>query len=1672
MAEEEKGTSSWFKVPTWTGNPTEWRSFKKEMSWWMASLDADSCKKYNVAARWALRQHGVVRARCEEFDPDELQGAPAEMGRDPDTGDDVVLVEADPFAGLKKLMKALEESVGKTELDRRGELRAQFYQELRRAPGERISAFCTRFRTLASELKREGIELPKGELGWFLKDRMGLDSIRRQLLETALAGREEYEMVETEALRLFRDLHSADPLRKTLGGGSPLLSRFLSSQGGSARTSTPSSGSSQASTFKSYRSGSSVGSFRSQPFRKPFQPQQHQPPRQAMVAEGNDEGGDEEELVPAEDDPGAQNGEAPSLEEVLQMEAECLASELQELEDEGVVEPALIEELESGVETAAESLVTMREARNRIAEVRKDRGFGKIGGGKGQKGKQPKVHGNQATALKSSTTCWDCGEKGHWAGDSQCTRPGAGLHKPKGKGGNNNGPKQVKITESLNTEHAVELVDQPGEADVVHEAMVCSTRDVTLQEALSLSSRPTTTVSPSLSADKRLVGALDSACNRTCTGEVWLKHYISSLEDAPAKIKDLIKAVPESETFRFGNGGCKTSSVRYRIPMMIGSSLLVVWVSVVDVPSLGLLLGRDFLDAIGAVLSFSRKMLRADLLDGSLVKLRQLTAGHFALRLAPPTWSLPGALRWRKVGQDGVVEIQVSSNEWLKRKLEAHCMTTKPEHEHLVTEQSLQAASLCLSGLDDVEKMISLAPRHSAHVAQAMPTTSKSSSISTTSSTRSSQLAGRALPDGQPGTSNIGFKMGKNVPSNAMASRVARPWHALMVAAAALSTLCAVPLSQCQHGAAVAFAKRSNGGVKGFAEEACQSCQEGRRVHYGKPGRAVLASEQVGTSIGLRGGSYGDWDDGRSSDERSSGIYEKSGDRGCQGGGKEVGTRRQNSRSHSVYGWSQRRVAYSEGRPPSTGRTSSRGGEREADGGPTSSKMQRRHQGHQAGPQEGEGWSKQQQFGFGAGISGKGSRRRDFGDDSSIHSREGWSYHGRLENLDGSTRSTLSRYAESGDGDRDGDATKEPGTSTVPIGPHQRCLDGSFGVHKSRSEGHDLSRIHSRGDRQDERRLLRGEAEREGLCRRPGLQSPARPREEEAPGGAVIGKNFEYKIYQELKPGQNQMIAQAWQKHEKDRQLISLGKKDVAEILQADWDEMMNQCMSETFISTIDLTTSTAKSESQPTMMQEIFTASQRVTKEAERRGHRVAPPLSLETGWDFRKALDRRAALKMVREQEPYFLIIAYPCGPWSPLMRLNPAGNLEEKQEEARQLIRFALQLARLQLRNGRHFALENPIGSSSWQLPEVMKFLEEEEARLARFDQCRFGLRSEQGLLHKKGTQIATSSKAMQENLQDVRCLRDHQHQPVTGGSKITSRAGHYPQQLARVLVDSMEEEFHNQFKKKDGFDVLAAEHEEGDGSDDESVHEIPGESSDEIAVDEGEETVKVSPATRQAIRRLHENTGHRSNKRLARALAIAGAPPEVIKAARTLKCSICDERRPPRARRPASLPTPKDVSDQVHVDMLELTDLNDQRYYVIHCIDHSSRFQLAEVLPNKSTEMVIQFFKARWFPIFGPPRVLVADQGREFVSWQFEEMCAQNSVLLWHCAVQAPWQNGVCERGGGVLKAIASAIIKSQSVIGMEDMQLAVQEATTAYNHDVNDAGLTGASGSGKATSTSR
>lgn len=56
-------------------------------------------------------------------------------------------------------------------------------------------------------------------------------------------------------------------------------------------------------------------------------------------------------------------------------------TELEAAEQEGV-DPEFLDSVEAGFEQAAETLVTMRKARARLAEVRKDRGYGRARGRK------------------------------------------------------------------------------------------------------------------------------------------------------------------------------------------------------------------------------------------------------------------------------------------------------------------------------------------------------------------------------------------------------------------------------------------------------------------------------------------------------------------------------------------------------------------------------------------------------------------------------------------------------------------------------------------------------------------------------------------------------------------------------------------------------------------------------------------------------------------------------------------------------------------------------------------------------------------------------------------------------------------------------------------------------------------------------------------------------------------------------------------------------------------------------------------------------------------------------------------------------------------------------------------------------------------------------------------
>jgi hypothetical protein len=156
-------------------------------------------------------------------------------------------------------------------------------------------------------------------------------------------------------------------------------------------------------------------------------------------------------------------------------------------------------------------------------------------------------------------------------------------------------------------------------------------------------------------------GALDSACNRTVVGFRWLQEYLSFLQTEG--LAQLASWEPEVEFFRFGNGGRLKSDRRYALRICVESKPLFVKVSVVASPTLGALLGKDFIKALGIVLDFEHDVFSSSVLGVRNVHLDELQAGHYCLPLRNrlvELWHEPLSVRtWLCLG--GVVGLGCQS---------------------------------------------------------------------------------------------------------------------------------------------------------------------------------------------------------------------------------------------------------------------------------------------------------------------------------------------------------------------------------------------------------------------------------------------------------------------------------------------------------------------------------------------------------------------------------------------------------------------------------------------------------------------------------------------------------------------------------------------------------------------------------------------------------------------------------------------------------------------------------------------------------------------------------------------------------------------------------------------------------------------------------------------------
>ena len=138
---------------------------------------------------------------------------------------------------------------------------------------------------------------------------------------------------------------------------------------------------------------------------------------------------------------------------------------------------------------------------------------------------------------------------------------------------------------------------------------------------------------------------------------------------------------------------------------------------------------------------------------------------------------------------------------------------------------------------------------------------------------------------------------------------------------------------------------------------------------------------------------------------------------------------------------------------------------------------------------------------------------------------------------------------------------------------------------------------------------------------------------------------------------------------------------------------------------------------------------------------------------------------------------------------------------------------------------------------------------------------------------------------------------------------------------------------------------------------------------------------------SVKKLHHNRGHSPNHVLVRMLCWKGAKDRVLASARRLRCSACEEAKPPGAKPVSAVHESREHSRVVGYEMAEWTHpLSEER--TVHlwiCVDEAKKFTVGHVwagglhVGNIDGGSVLEFLQKRWISTFGRVHILRTDPG---------------------------------------------------------------------------------------------
>ena len=143
----------------------------------------------------------------------------------------------------------------------------------------------------------------------------------------------------------------------------------------------------------------------------------------------------------------------------------------------------------------------------------------------------------------------------------------------------------------------------------------------------------------------------------------------------------------------------------------------------------------------------------------------------------------------------------------------------------------------------------------------------------------------------------------------------------------------------------------------------------------------------------------------------------------------------------------------------------------------------------------------------------------------------------------------------------------------------------------------------------------------------------------------------------------------------------------------------------------------------------------------------------------------------------------------------------------------------------------------------------------------------------------------------------------------------------------------------------------------------------------------------------------------------------------------ECTVCQRHKDSRALQQPfqELPPVKQSLERISIDLTDMLSGANGYRYVLTVIDHYSRYVKFYPLRSKTTDEVSRNF-VTYLNDFGVPNSVILDNGAEFTSNQFKDLCKAHKINTGFITPYHPQGNSVSERMHRTMKTVLNIMCK--------------------------------------------